>query len=301
LPKAQLTQHRRITLITGQDMPSPDSESSLIVEALASLGVDSEVVVWREKRDWSAAQLIVLRTPWDYADHLTCFLAWVTHVASVSRLQNDADVVRWNLNKRYLLELARHGVPIVPTEVLALGDKVGPTSFLHDFATRHRTNEIIIKPTVGINATGAVRAVPDDPALAQHLSILLKTGDALVQPFVPAILSTGEVSLVFLGSSYSHAVRKLPRAGDFRVQDNHGGSVQAYAPSAKEIETARAALAVAPAPTTYARVDMVDLHGTPAVMELELIEPELFLRLSPTAVETLARRLVLELDRQSYY
>jgi hypothetical protein len=97
--QAQVTQDRRITLITGQDMPNPDSESSLLVEALASLGVDSEVVVWREKRDWSAARLIVLRSPWDYADHLTGFLAWVTHVASVSHLRNSADVVRWNVNK----------------------------------------------------------------------------------------------------------------------------------------------------------------------------------------------------------
>jgi glutathione synthase/RimK-type ligase-like ATP-grasp enzyme len=166
---------------------------------------------------------------------------------------------------------------------------------------RHGSSEIVVKPAVGINSNGTMRSAPDDPALAQHLLRLLNTGDALVQPFVPAILSTGEVSLVFLGSRYSHAVRKLPRDGDFRVQDNHGGSVQPYAPSAKEIETALAALAVAPAPTTYARVDVVDLHGTPAVMELELIEPELFLRFYPTAVETLARRLVFDLDRQSHY
>jgi hypothetical protein len=218
--QAQVTQDRRITLITGQDMPNPDSESSLLVEALASLGVDSEVVVWREKRDWSAARLIVLRSPWDYADHLTGFLAWVTRVASVSHLRNSADVVRWNVNKRYLLELARHGVPIVPTEVAALGGELDPKSFLHDFATRHRTKEIIVKPTVGIKANGAVRSVPDNPALAQHLSTLLKTGDALVQPFVPAILRTGEVSLIFLGSwerAGVRAVRQRNRDGACRV------------------------------------------------------------------------------------
>jgi hypothetical protein len=290
---------RCITLITGQNMPIPDSESSLIVAALAALGVDSELVAWREGRDWSAARLILLRTPWDYADHLTRFLAWVTHVARVSRLRNISPVVRWNLDKRYLLELGRHDVPIVPTEVPPGGDEFDPKKYLQDFATRHRTNEVIVKPTVGINANGALRALADDPALAKHLSTLQSSGGALVQPFVSAVLGTGEISLVFLGSRYSHAVRKLPKAGDFRVQDNHGGTVQAYTPSAKEIETARAALAAAPAPTTYARVDMVDLHGTPLVMELELIEPELFLRLCPTAAETFARQLVIELDRQS--
>ena len=290
-----MTPDRRVTLITGQNMPSADTESSLIVEALASLGVDSEIVVWSEERDWRAERLIVLRTPWDYADRLAHFLAWITHVASVSRLRNSDDVVRWNLNKRYLLELAHRGVPIVPTEVPVLGEQVRLSRFLNEFAPRHRTNEIIGKPAVGINANGAKRAAPDDPALVRHLATLLTAGDALVQPFVPAVQSTGEVSLVFVGSSYYHAVRKVPKAGDFRVQDNHGGSVQAYVPSAIEIETARAALAVAPAPTTYARVDMVDLHGTPVVMELELIEPELFLRLSPTASHVFARQLVIEL------
>jgi hypothetical protein len=289
-------QRRRIILITGQDMPSPDSESSFIVEALAKLGVDSEIVAWRERRDWSAAQLVVLRTPWDHADHVPCFLAWVTHVANVSHLRNGANVVRWNLDKRYLLDLARHGIPIVPTEAPPPADNADPKQYLHDFAWRYRTREIIIKPTVGINANGAVRAMPHDPALAQHLSTLLQTGGALVQPFVPAILSTGEVSLIFLGSRFSHAVRKLPRDGDFRVQDNYGGSVQPYAPSVKEIETARAALSVVPAPTTYARIDMVDLQGMPAVMELELIEPELYLRFFPPAFETFARQLVFILD-----
>jgi glutathione synthase/RimK-type ligase-like ATP-grasp enzyme len=242
-----------------------------------------------------------LRTPWDYIDHVTGFRAWVTHVANVSHLRNGADVVRWNLDKRYLFELARHGVPIVPTELAALADKADPERYLNDFAKRHRTQEIIIKPTVGINANGAMRALAHDPALAPHLSALLQTGGALVQPFVPAILTSGEVSLVFLGSRFSHAVRKLPRDGDFRVQDNHGGSVQPYTPSAKEIETACAALSVAPSPTTYARIDLVDLQGTLAVMELELIEPELYLRFFPAASDTFARQLVLELDGLDKY
>ena len=290
-----MTRGRRVTLITGCNMPSADTESSLLVEALASLGVDSEIVAWSDERDWSTERLIVLRTPWDYTDRLTRFLEWITHVSSVSQLQNSAEVVRWNLNKRYLLELARRGVPIVPTEVSVLGDQAEASRFLKEFGLRHRTNEIIVKPTVGIKANGARRAAPDDPALALHLAAFLTEGDALVQPFVPAIRTTGEISLIFVGSTFTHAVRKLPKAGDFRVQDNHGGSVRPYGPTALEIETARAALAVAPVATTYARVDMVDFYGTPVVMELELIEPELFLRFSPTATDALASQLVIAL------
>ena len=287
---------RRVALITGRDMEAPDTETSLVSEALASLGIASETIAWREKRDWGVMPLILLRTPWDYVDNFHDFLAWTTYVASVTRLRNTADVVRWNLHKSYLLELAQHGVPTVPTQMLHCGRQIDANGMLHDLAEQFLTTDIIVKPAIGNNARGAMRAAAHDPVLAQHLTELLEAGDVLVQPFVPTISSLGEVSLIFIGAVYSHAVRKLPRAGDYRVQDNHGGTVHLYTPSAIDIKTAYAALAVAPNKTLYARVDMVHLHGVPVVIELEMIEPELFLRFSPTAAGILAGHLREELD-----
>jgi glutathione synthase/RimK-type ligase-like ATP-grasp enzyme len=154
-----------------------------------------------------------------------------------------------------------------------------------------------VKPAVGINAVGSLRSQIDDPALAKHLAGLLRGGDVLLQPFVPSITSEGELSLIFVDSTFTHAVRKRPRRGDFRVQDNHGGTVYHYEPSAKEIAVASAALACAPSATIYARVDLAYVDEVPVVMELELIEPELFLRFSPPATSALAQALKAELHK----
>jgi hypothetical protein len=272
-------------------------ETPLIAEALRSLGVESEVAVWRDSREWRKSALIVLRTPWDYADHLDEFLAWTTLAAKVSLLKNTADVVLWNFHKRYLLDLERRNVAIVPTRLFRFGQMTNVRSELLAIAQQDHWTEVVVKPAVGINAVGSLRSQIDDPALAKHLAGLLRGGDVLLQPFVPSITSEGELSLIFVDSTFTHAVRKRPRRGDFRVQDNHGGTVYHYEPSAKEIAVASAALACAPSATIYARVDLAYVDEVPVVMELELIEPELFLRFSPPATSALAQALKAELHK----
>jgi glutathione synthase/RimK-type ligase-like ATP-grasp enzyme len=137
-----------------------------------------------------------------------------------------------------------------------------------------------------------LRADAADPACAAHLEALLAGGDVLVQPFIPSVAADGEVSLIYFGGQFCHAIRKRPAEGDFRVQDMYGGTVHAYSPAADEVELATIALAATPAPTTYARVDIVRLpDGRPAVMELELIEPELFLGATPDAAMRFAEVL----------
>jgi hypothetical protein len=275
----------RVVLVTGCDMPVADLETPLLTEALRAEGVAAEIAVWREPRDWGRASLVLLRTPWDYPDHLQEFLAWTAQVAAVTRLRNGAEVVRWNLHKSYLLDLQARGVPIVPTRWVRHGERIDAPRAIAEAARQFAARELVVKPAVGLNARGTLRADADSRQLADHLSGLLSLGDALIQPFVPSVLEAGEHSLIFLGGEFSHAVRKTPRDGDYRVQHNHGGSSALYTPAAREISAARAALAVAPGKTTYARVDMVYFGDEPAVMELELIEPELFLRFwEPSAV-----------------
>jgi glutathione synthase/RimK-type ligase-like ATP-grasp enzyme len=286
----------RVVLVTGRDMPVADLETPLLTEALRAEGIVAEIAVWREPRDWGRASLVVLRTPWDYPDHLAEFLAWTSQVAAVTRLRNGPDIVRWNLHKGYLLDLQARGVPIVPTRLVRRGEPVDPERAIAGAARQFCTRELVVKPAVGINAGGALRAEARSSGLADHLSGLLARGDALIQPFAASVLDAGELSLVFLGGEFSHAVRKTPRQGDYRVQDNHGGTAAPCAPGARELSTARAALAIAPGRTTYARVDMVYLDHEPAVMELELIEPELFLRFREPAAVAFARAVKAELE-----
>ena len=288
----------KITLVTGRDMPGPDTETPLVTEALRSIRVESEVAVWRDTRDWRESALIMLRTPWDYADHLDEFLAWVRLAAKASQLKNSADVVLWNLHKRYLRDLERRNVAIVPTRWFLTGHTTNVRNRLLEIAQQDHWTEVVIKPAVGINAVGSLRGQIDDPALAKHLTGLLRGGDVLLQPFVPSITSEGELSLIFVDSIFTHAVRKRPIRGDYRVQDNHGGTVHHYEPSGNEIALASAALACAPAPTIYARVDLAYVDEVPVVMELEVIEPELFLRFFPPATSALAQALKAELYRQ---
>ena len=151
--------------------------------------------------------------------------------------------------------------------------------------------EVVVKPAVSIGAIGALRAEALDPACLEHLDRLVAEGDVMVQPFVASVAEAGEVSLVYFGGRFSHAIRKQPAPGDFRVQDMYGGTVHPHQPTAAELAVADAVLARTPAPTTYARIDLVEFDGAPALMEAELIEPELFLGATPEAAMNFARVL----------
>jgi glutathione synthase/RimK-type ligase-like ATP-grasp enzyme len=278
-------------------MPGPDTETPLVAEALQSMGVESEVSAWRDSRDWRQSTLIVLRTPWDYVAHLDEFRAWTIMAGQVSRLRNAPEVILWNLQKNYMLDLQQRGVAIVPTRLFRLEPTNDAWRALAELAQQVPWAEVVVKPAVGSSANGSMRGRIDDPVIANHLAGLLRSGDALVQPFLPTIISEGELSLVFVDSTFTHAVRKRPMRGDYRVQGNHGGTVQPYRPTAKELAVASAALACSPSRTTYARVDVAYFEQDPVVMELELIEPELFLRFSPAATNALAHSLKSELSR----
>lgn len=277
----------RIALVTGATMAKPDPETHLLVAALAELGVDAPVIPWDVPEDWAAYPLVVVRTPWDYFRRLPEFLAWAEGASRVSTVVNPVEVIRWNSHKGYLRELPARGIATVPTLWLARGAADGLAQLA---ATAWR--EVVVKPAVSIGAIGALKADSRDPACLAHLAALLAEGDVLVQPFIESVAAQGEVSLIYFGGAFSHAIRKRPAAGDYRVQDMYGGTNHAYRPAADEVELASRALAATPAPTTYARVDMVRLpDGQPAVMELELIEPELFLGATPDAPRRFAQVL----------
>ena len=158
-----------------------------------------------------------------------------------------------------------------------------------DAALAAYPGEIVIKPAVSVGAIGALRSACDSPDAAAHLAELAAAGDVLVQPLARAVLDHGESSLIYFGGEFSHAIRKIPAAGDYRVQEHHGGRVVAHTPTDDEFAVAAATLAAAPpAATAYARVDLVQVDGSAAVMELEAIEPQLFLDHDPDAAARFA-------------
>lgn len=267
-------------------MPKPDPETHLLVAALAERDIDTLVTTWDADLDWSQFPLVVLRSPWDYFARLDEFLPWAAGVATQTRLVNPFAVIDWNCHKRYLKALAEKGLPVVPTLWLAQGST--------DSGARLAGTpwqQVVIKPAVSIGAINTLLGQRDAPASRDHIATLLATGDVMVQPFLPAIASAGEISLVFFGGEFSHAIRKLPQPGDYRVQDMYGGSVHPHVPTPEEIGLASSALNQTPSPTTYARVDLVRHAGRLLIMELELIEPELFLPAAPGAAGRYAAAL----------
>ena len=264
----------RILLLTAQTLPHDDHETALLAAELTALGVDSEILPWSSQRvPTIAADLAVIRSTWDYTTRLPEFLAVLDGLTMP--VANPVDVVRWNCHKGYLTDLAAAGVPVVPTRLFRSADFLkGSAVELPNFGT----DEVIVKPAVSAGAVGVGRFESGSVAALAHLRAL-GTADALVQPFQPEV-SDGERSLIHLGGVFSHAVRKTPAAGEFRVQEQFGGVNRPHTPSAAELATATAALTAVPGGSdglSYARIDLVGTGTDPLIMELELIEPELFL------------------------
>jgi glutathione synthase/RimK-type ligase-like ATP-grasp enzyme len=228
----------------------------------------------------------VFRTTWDYFDRFAEFSAWLDGVQEQTALINPVEQVRWNMDKHYLAELEARGVRIVPTRFLERGARVDLQATLE----KQGWDEAVLKPAVSGAARHTYRI--DRRTAREHqpvLERLLADEAMMVQPFQREIVERGELTLVVIGGELTHAVRKVAKPGDFRVQDDHGGTVHPHQATAEEREFAqRAALACDPLPA-YARVDVVrDNAGALAVMELELVEPELFLRFHPPAADALA-------------
>jgi glutathione synthase/RimK-type ligase-like ATP-grasp enzyme len=277
----------RVLLVTSIAELGFDVETPLLLDALNRRGVETEIVPWGPGTDWAAADLVVVRTPWDYTPRREEFLAWAESVEAVTALANPAHVMRWNTHKGYLAELAETGVPVVPTRLLQAGSAAPDAAWFAQAG-----EEIVVKPAVSVGAIGAMRASADDESLVAHVADLLRTQDVLVQPYVASVADRGETSLLFAEGVLSHAVRKVPEPGDYRVHEQYGGVNTVHQPGPDELAVAEAALAACPGPCLYARVDLVRGEDGPVVMEVELTEPSLYLVEVPSAAETYAEAIL---------
>ena len=290
-----------LALATRSDLPTWEVDDRHLHAALNELGVRFEQPVWDDPAvDWRRYQGVLVRTTWDYHDKLPAFRAWCTRVAAVAPLHNPAAVLHWNTHKHYLRELAAVGVPIAPTVWLERGDRVDVAALVR----AHGWREAFLKPCVGATARETLRVantVAGLTAAEQHVARLLPHEDLMLQPFLGEVLVRGEWSAVFVDGVITHCVRKIPVAGDYRVQDDFGARDEPFEPTRAERELAQRTMAVAHQvggpcpgadgrPLLYGRADFLWADdGRSVLTELELVEPSLFFRHRPAAAMALAR------------
>lgn len=240
---------------------------------LAAAGMSVEDRVWTGAADLAEFDLVLPLLAWGYP---RAHARWVETVraweAAGVRLQNPGSVLAWNSDKLYLGRLAERGVPAVPT---LYADTVD-AAFLEEAAATLGAERLVAKPQVSSGAWQTVRWSRGEPLVEGP------KGAAMVQPYLPSIEEEGEVSLLFFGGRFSHAVRKRPQPGDFRVQPEHDGIISACDPEPDELATAMRILEAVEEDLLYARVDLVrGLSSGPELIELELIEPDLYLGYDP--------------------
>ena len=232
------------------------------------------------------------RSCWDYHQRAPEFERWLDRLERAGvRVVNPVPMLRWNMRKTYLRDLAARGVPVVTTVWAAKGSD----TTLRGIAEARGWAEMVVKPVVSASAHETWRAWPDRPGDEERFRADLAARDLMVQPFLPGFIEEGELSLVFLAGAFSHAVRKRPKPGDFRVQEEHGGSVAPDVASPDLVRLAALAVAASPGPSVYARVDTVSAGERQVVTELELIEPALYFGMGEGAADALAAALAATL------
>lgn len=281
----------RVALVTSLDLPELFGGERLLLPALVQLGAQVSICIWDDPDvDWADFDAIVIRCPWDYHEKLAAFSAWLTRLEQLQvKVLNDIATLRWNLNKNYLFELQNAGLTLIPSICLKPEDQRS----LDELLATMQSDEIVVKPVQSAGAWRTLRVQKGQAALYESdFNQWRLEQDFLVQPFMPEIVTQGECSLVFFDGEYSHALIKRAKQGDFRVQSDHGGSVDVMQASPELIAQAEKILQALPRTPCYARVDGVIREGQFLLMELELLEPELFLELAPHAATLLAQAIV---------
>lgn len=263
------------------------TEDGLVQQALEDAGYRVIKVSWDNATfDWSKVSLVLIRTTWDYSARFHEFKCWLERVAQQTCLINSPTLINWNIDKCYLQDLHQKGITIPPTHIVA----ARATTSLSALQRELGWEQMVLKPAVSAGGRHTykvtVETVQEQEALFQDL---IAAEAMVLQPFLHNIVKKGEVAFMVINGKVTHAVLKKAKKGEFRVQDDFGGSVEVYQPSEAEISFAEQVVAACPEQPIYARVDMVwDNHNQMALSEIELIEPEMWFRNYPLAAQKLA-------------
>ena len=271
------------------------TEDALVANALGKLGLNVIRSAWSHPDfDWSSTKAVLFRTTWDYFDDFPRFSKWLNEVSKVTTLINPEALIRWNIDKHYLQDLQNNGVNITETRFI----ETGSTKTLRTLHTEMGWTDTVLKPCISGGARHTYKLNLD--TIAEHEAVfkdLIAKEAMMLQPFQHRIVTEGEMSMMVFNGQFTHAVLKKAKAGDFRVQDDFGGSVYEYTPTIAEIEFAIETVNACSELPLYARVDIFnDNNGNIALAELELIEPELWFRNNPESAQVLAEGIKEKLN-----
>jgi glutathione synthase/RimK-type ligase-like ATP-grasp enzyme len=280
----------RVAMATSRALPQLREDDRLLLPALSALGVDAVSAIWNDPAvNWADFDGVIVRSIEDYHTHIAEFDEWLNALGDAgARVWNPISALRWNSDKRYLLDMQRRNVEIVPTAVVSRDRVV-------DLAHVLRSNgwsKAVVKPAVGAMGQGTwltetTTALGDQ----RQLMGMMMNGDVLVQPFLNEVAREGEFSFVFFGGEFSHAYRRVPKPGDYRTGLQFGGRSLSFEPPDAWIDTAEAVLGRLPQPMLYARLDFARLDNRLVLLELELIEASMGLRHDPGAAAHFAEHI----------
>lgn len=295
-----------ITLLTCKAYFAPEKPSAytdnilleyrLLKEALERLGLSVNRTYWDDPNyDWEQTRAVVFRTIWDYFERFDEFWPWLQSLQKKTQLINSMDLIQWNIDKAYLFDLAQRGIPVVPSVLV----KKGETASLRAIAAQNNWTDLVVKPTIAGGGYLTYKYGADELDQRQaEFDALVKERDMLVQGYIPSITARGEASLMVFGGTFTHSILKRAKTGDFRVQDDFGGSVHPYQHTPDEVELAQKVMAQCSSVPAYGRVDIVwNEQNQPMVSELEIIEPELWVRNAPWAADHFAKAIADKLGR----
>jgi glutathione synthase/RimK-type ligase-like ATP-grasp enzyme len=275
-----------IAIVTFERLPGLSPDDQLLVQELARLGLTVEAAVWSDGSvDWSKFSSIVIRSCWDYHHRHEAFLEWLAKIEALGlSIWNRPNLIRWNIDKIYLRELQEKGFRIPATVWVDKGNSVDVREVLRSQGWQRA----VLKPRVSASGHSTV-LVGDELFGQEQVDPIFRVSGSLIQEYLDVVETEGEWSLLFFNKKYSHAVLKRPGTGDFRTQMEHGGSFDFAIPPRDYIEVAQNVINAIEGPLLFARVDGVPVGGKFTLMELELIEPYLFLSLAESAVSDLAK------------
>ncbi|MGM0946646.1 MAG: ATP-grasp domain-containing protein [Bacteroidota bacterium] len=275
---------------TGAYDANTVDENEILSGILTDLGFSNEIVAWSDPQvDWSSYTTLLIKSVWDYFDYYPEFLTWMDKINELGiPVLNDLDTIRWNSSKSYLLEIEEKGFPVIAGKLL----EKGSIPKLEEIKEHFDQEVLVAKPLVSGGAKNTFKIpVNEWDDYAPKLQKLLEEEAFLLQPFIPEVASVGEYSLIFFNGIFSHAVLKTPAKKDFRVQHYFGGTISVIEPTAHLLETAKSFIREFASNSLYARVDGVLVDGKFYLMELELIEPYLFLDRTAEAIPNYIKAL----------
>lgn len=268
--------NKKAALLSTDNLQNFFTYDKLLIEPMRKIGWIAEEISWlNEEVNWNDYDAVIVRSTWDYQNDSEKFISVLEKISGVSHLENELDLMKWNMNKNYLFDLEQKGVKIVDT----IWKKNFNTNLAHEYFEKLDTDEIIIKPNISANADNTFR-LTRDKLNKNHgqLEKIFAAREFMVQPFLINIIDEGEYSLFFFNGKFSHSVLKKPKENDFRVQEEHGGNIQPFKVSSELILIGENIIRKLSTIPLYGRVDLVRTKENEfALIELELIEPSLYL------------------------